>query len=434
MGVGSVRRVRGATASILLALAAGTAATGEVSEAEAKVRLQAAGELVAWANWCAKQGARTEGRAALAEATGLDRVAPGLRQAAEAVEALPLDSADAPAVEKQRKAVAADLAKAYDRLAALPHDKDDGARFADFALRAIRWEPTKARLDRGLRAADDASSRPEEAGRLLVGLRRLDVEGAAKGRYDALELKLALSDLVLVGSPAQRSAAWVSLPKGWRKGGSYPVLVAVDGAGANFLGSARSFRDTRGSRPVIVVEPVALSCTNKFEPGKFSVYDPEVLKEFETPGTGRLAFDGPGLVAVLDEVKARFGGEGKVFMTGFSGGGILTYWMLLQHPERMRGAAPSCANFGGGGLEGAPGAGPAGGPPIRILTGEKDPHREFTFGDRNQPGIEPQTDIACRTLKELGYANVQRTMVKGVGHAAQQGKVWEFVDEVLGRK
>jgi hypothetical protein len=85
------------------------------------------------------------------------------------------------------------------------------------------------------------------------------------------------------------------------------------------------------------------------------------------------------------------------------------------------------------GAEGAPGAGAGGGPPVHILTGEKDEHREFTFGKKDSPGIEPQTDRAVEVLQGLGYANVRRTMVKGAGHSSLPAEVWKFVDEVVGK-
>jgi hypothetical protein len=183
---------------------------------------------------------------------------------------------------------------------------------------------------------------------------------------------------------------------------------------------------------VIVISPVTLSNTNALEPAKYPCYPKSLLDSW---GGRRLEFDGPGVDAVIAEVRRRFGGEEKVFATGFSGGGNWCYWKILRDPAGLRGAAPACANFSGGGSEGAPGAGPGGGPPILVLTGEKDEHREWTFGKREGgPGIEPQTDRAMEVLKGLGYAHLRRTMVKGAGHSPLHAEVWRFVDEVMGAK
>ena len=163
---------------------------------------------------------------------------------------------------------------------------------------------------------------------------------------------------------------------------------------------------------------------------KYPHYAQSLLDEW----TGkRLEFDGAGVDALLAEIRALFGGEEKVFLTGFSGGGQYTYYKLLTDPEHVAGAVPCCANFAGNGKQGAPKAGDGGGPPVRILTGEQDKHREFTHGDKNSPGIEPQTDHAMKTLTELGYKNVERIMVKA-GHSPLHAKVWKFVDEVLGKR
>ena len=137
--------------------------------------------------------------------------------------------------------------------------------------------------------------------------------------------------------------------------------------------------------------------------------------------------------AILADLTARFGADERAFHTGFSGGGIYTYWRLFQHPDKVRGAAPACGNFGGLGLQGAPGA-KDGGPAVFLMTGEKDPHRDFTFGDKNQPGIEPQTNAAQENLTRLGYTNVKRFMFPGVGHASLHAEFWKFVDEVLAGK
>ena len=70
-----------------------------------------------------------------------------------------------------------------------------------------------------------------------------------------------------------------------------------------------------------------------------------------------------------------------------------------------------------------------GGPPVRIFTGEQDPHRTWTHGKVNGvPGIEPQTDRAVAVLKDKGFTDVQRVMLPGVKHSSLHRKVWEVAD------
>ena len=135
--------------------------------------------------------------------------------------------------------------------------------------------------------------------------------------------------------------------------------------------------------------------------------------------------------ALLAVVRERFGGEGKIGITGFSGGGNLCYGYTLLYPQEVRFAVPACANFAG---LGANGPKPEdGGPPIRIYTGRDDPHRDWTHRKvGGVPGIEPQTDTAVKVLRGKGYRRIERQMLPGVRHSALPNKVWEVVDDLTG--
>ena len=230
---------------------------------------------------------------------------------------------------------------------------------------------------------------------------------------------------LLMGSRTHPLVGYVSLPKAWKAGKAWPVLVCVDGAGANHLGACRGFAGARGSRPWIVVAPHALSCTNEVMLDKFPAYSRKLVQEWNGD---RVAFDVPGLLALLDDLHEVFGASEKVVITGFSGGGNLCYGFLLRHPDRVQGAAPACANFNPGLKRGAVKV-EAGGPPVHIMTGEKDPHRYLTHG-KTPPGIEEQTDWAEAALKENGFLHVTRTMLPGVGHSDLRKQVWDFVDDL----
>ncbi len=425
--------MRAPTFLLALALAADSASAQDPGEAEAKLRREVAAEILSFADWCSKNGAKEAGAGALEEARELDRLAGSLAAVEQSLAALPADAPDAAAVERRRREAGKEIAKRFDRLASLKHDAKEEARFPDYGLRALRWDPTDARLKRSAAAADEAASgnRPVDAGLLLRGILRADPLGDTKGRYDGLLEKAAQKDILLLGSTAQDLMAFVSLPRDWKRGKSYPVLVGVEGAGCNFLGYLRGMTGARGSRSAIVVSPMTLSNTNDLQPARYPAYPKALLERWNG---NRIEFDGPGVEAVLAEVRRRFGGEEKVFVTGFSGGGNWCYYKLLHDPGGVRGAAPCCANFAGYGAQDAPGAGPSGGPPVHIFTGEKDEHRDFTFGKKDSPGIEPQTDRAVEALKRLGYARVERTMVKGAGHSALPDQVWKFVDEVTGAR
>jgi hypothetical protein len=417
---------------VLFAAAASAGAKDkDPAAAEAKWKPEAAKALVEHAAFCAQHGAKKEGLAAAADAAALDPNAPKLAEAKSALEAMEADAPDADALAKQRKTVGPKIAGLFDKLAAIDHEAKDAGRFEDYVFRGYAWDTTPARLAKIRKSVDEAigGGRFDEGGRLLVRVKRVDPDGVAAGRYEKTEIDLATKDVLLLGSDDHPLVGYVSLPRDWAKGKTYPVLVAVDGAGCNFLGCAKSFCGGRASRPLIVLSPITLSNTNALKPETYPCYGESVLKQWDDK---RLQFDGPGIDALLGVIKRRFGGEDKVFVTGFSGGGQWAYWKLFQDPEHVRGAAPACANFAGAGIEGAKPAGADGGPRVHLFTGEKDPHRDDVYGQK--PGIEDQTDAAETGLRKLGYRHVERTMVKGAGHSAFPDLVWKFVDQVMGAK
>jgi len=337
-----------------------------------------------------------------------------------ALEALPEESEGVAGAAARRQKARAQAAKIYDKLARLKVERADEYRFA-----AVRLDPSKRRTGRIVKAIRAAKT-PDDAGRLLTRLQAADPEHD----YSALEVDLARDGPVLLRGKDHEIVGWLALPKGWKKGRNYPVLVVVDGAGSNFLGAARSCSKQRGKRPWIVLAPCTLANTNALQPKRYPWYDAALLEKMGSDNAGRFKFDSEGLLALLDSVHERFGGEEKFAITGFSGGGFLCYGITLLHPERVRFAVPACANFAGSGAADA-GEPNDGGPPIVIYTGEKDPHAIWTHGKvGGVPGIEAQTDRAVKALQANGFTKVTRTKLPGVGHSSLYPKVWEAVDKL----
>ena len=362
-----------------------------------------------YARWCKEKGQKEEAQAAIARAR--EAGAKDLDALAEEVAALE-GAAEDPGLAKRREQARKEAAALYDKLA----KTDDG-----YLLRAAEIEPTKGRLGKlaaMLKGLSGNRANADKAGQILVRLRELDPEG----KWDAIEQEMAKGDVALVkGKHAM--VGWLSLPKGWKKGASLPVLVAVDGAGSGFLGRARDQAGSRGSRNFLVLAPCSLSNTNELDAKRYPWYSQALLDE---GNRNRIGFDVEGLLSLLEVLTERYGASGKLAITGFSGGGNLCYAMTVLHPDRVIVSAPACANFSGMGFQDAQPV--EGGPPVRILTGEKDEHRDFTFGKKDSPGIEPQTDNAVAALEKLGFKDVTRTMLKGVGHSPCAAQVWEAVD------
>jgi len=412
---------------VLAALSLAAAPPASAGAKDEKARAKTAKTLLDWAGWCARNGAPEPGRAALTEAGTLGGETEG--DVAAEVDAAD-ETADADAIARGRKIHGPKIAKAYHSLGSVSHDDAESERFLGYRIRALHWDPSKARgkkLAKWIERQEDMGLAARAIGKAWTAAG--DRDGATA--ITSFVAKNASGSLLLVGSADHPLVAFVSLPKGWKRGRSYPVLVGVDGAGSGFAGYGRSSISARGSRDVIGVYPMTLSNTNALDPKKYPHYTQSILDE-NAGVPDRLKFDLAGVNAVLALLSRHVGAEERVFLTGFSGGGQFTYMKLLQEPDKVAGAVPCCGNFAAA-PAGAPGAGEDGGPPVLLLTGENDPHRDFTFGNKDSPGIEPQTDAAEKALSELGYTHVERRMVKA-GHSPLHAEVWKFVDSVLDAK
>ena len=421
-------------AGIVLAASLSARAGDPVKTAaeEAKQKEKIARGLLDAATWLKDRGRKPEASKALAEAKAADPKVAGLEALAASVEALPDPARDDPEAAARWTKATADAAKGWEKLSTVDHDAKDDARFEGYFIKALDLEPSKARCAKALGFAKQLAgnkARADAAGRFLVHLRDLDPDAAGKKACDAMTAELAQSDVAMIKSPDHPMVGWISLPKGWTAKSECRVLVAVEGAGSNFLGATRGFASARGARKFIVVGPCSLSNTNELKPETYPFYAPSLLEEW---GGRRIDFDVPGLEALLAIVKERFGGSvEKIAITGFSGGGNLCYSWTMRHPERVLCSAPACANFN----PGLPGEAPPvtdGGPPVHILTGEKDEHRNDVFGQK--PGIEGQAEWAQEAFTRLGFTHVRRTLLPGVGHSSCGKQVWDFVDEVMTAK
>jgi len=417
---------RSPAAVLLLALAAAwIQAKPNLPPAEVDTRAKLARTWSDFAKWCLERGQKEPGLEALnaAVAAGLpEKTAAPLKSGLEAATAKP----DDPALAARKRDTGAAAAKLHAKLfelalAAKAADRADAALAAELALDP---EGKVARKDLGalVRAAVDHGWN-EVAGRWLVRARTLDPATWTAGKFRDAQVALGKKDVILLGGGEHALVAYVALPTDWapnKKG--LPIVVAVEGAGCNFAGCCRLYREARGARAAIVVTPCSLSNTNGLDGAKYPWYDAATLEKYKALGEARVECDAAGLAVVLAELRKDWGGGEKLAITGFSGGGNLTYFWTLQHPETLALAVGCCANFGGLGLQGAkPVTG--GGPTVLLLTGEKDDFNLEVFGQK--PGIVGQTDSIEGFLKKLGFTNVSRRVVPGAGHSNFAADVWK---------
>jgi predicted esterase len=188
---------------------------------------------------------------------------------------------------------------------------------------------------------------------------------------------------------------YVALPNGWNADKEWPILVTIDGSGHNFLGSCQNFVRARGDLPFIVISPFVRSNGN----------DPA---------------DREAVIAIVKEVQQESKGRQKLFITGFSAGGHLTWQFVFKHPELLGGAAPAAANFRFRGIDEVSKAKERVELPIHGFNGEKD-----------AAVINAQWDDAAEHAREHGYENIAHDLVPGAGHQAFADEVVKFFADLI---
>jgi poly(3-hydroxybutyrate) depolymerase len=274
---------------------------------------------------------------------------------------------------------------------------------------------------------------------------------------------------------------------------TWPVLVCIAGAGADFQALARHFAAARGDRPFLIVVPCTFSNTNLLRGPMLEHFRKMYSQDeiHEAAGTGwlpdrnrRLDSDEAGLLAILADLREAHRIEPRIHLTGFSGGGLLVYRMVVKHPDLLASAIPVCPNFWGRHYRDLPQASPdESALPVRILLGEHDPLRNYRKLGELLPrpgivmlcvafasgilallvwkkskkwrqvirigvvgalllgaieagrwtGIDAQTDAATALLSERGFTKVERLVLPGRQHEPAADQVFCIAEQLPAR-
>ncbi|GEM_PF-890489 len=422
---------------VLAAADASLALPPGLTRAEKVGLSKVAAEWVRLGSWCASRKLAAQAATCLEQAEAADPHARGLddlKAEIGAVEGEP-SARDLATWERKRASAGRKIASLYERLyasGARVEDPRDQARFETYLWSALEASPSSGRWRKILALVTAACSGKETDKGVRLANRALAL-GPPKRYVSPLRAAIetaAVDGLVLMTATTHPLRYYLSLPKAWKRnrGRRWPVLLCVDGAGSGFAGIARGYKNRRGDLPFIVVSPCTFSNTNEIKGNLRKKYAKIYAEEtIEEGNQGRLDWDEAGVLAVLEDMKTSFDAEERVYVTGFSGGGNVTYMMIFKHPDLVAGAAPACANFMnrnyhelGDSFSEADRTFP-----LHIITGASDPHRQYTHGNKNSPGIEPQTDAAVKVLEHLGYPGWKRTMIEGMGHSPAHKHVIE---------
>ncbi len=214
---------------------------------------------------------------------------------------------------------------------------------------------------------------------------------------------------------------YLSLPHGHAPDKKWPVVVVVEAAEKQFQENARRFVKARGDLPFIIVAPIIVTNGNqgRRDPSIYP-YSPATWELIDR--VGNCAFDLEGLSQVLADVRASYGGESRVFVTGFEAGAHLVWAMTFQRPERLRAAAPVAGNYIGRCMEASPFSKDPSRKnlPIRAFSGKAD----AMFGPSGQ--YHGQWQAAHDLAVAHGYENISETVVPDKGHVPLPDEVMAY--------
>lgn len=218
---------------------------------------------------------------------------------------------------------------------------------------------------------------------------------------------------------------YLSLPKGWTADRSWPVVVIAEAAEKEYKVNMERFVLARGAMPFILVAPI--TTTN----GHQGYRDPEVYpytsSEWDAiDKMGICSFDMDGVEHMVKDVRNKYNGSDKFFITGFEAGAHLVWAMVFKHPEELYAACPVAGNYRSRCMEDKQfSEHPARVQlPIKGFYGSLD-----TFG---APGgkIYYQWEDAKREALEHGYKNITEEPIPGKGHVPVPDEILKYFSEI----
>jgi len=442
----------------------------------------AAKALTDFAAWCAANKARTQGEAALVLARriidppeGADAIRYAFKTAADS-------ETGTPAVVKAQQAAIDKATHILLAMAAEPHEEADDAKHDWYLLKALQISPSVpvAEVEKAVARASDApkpdmladwyavllrrdakwasnleaklvakSALPDAAKKAvsefltadrgfdaltyLQQLTKVDPKGFAAGAYQPCTDVLAARTF-LVRAEDHAMVAYVSIPWKWNPIRTAPVIFCFAGAGKEYKGVSDAFHNVVGDGPYVVVSPVTFSNTNSVNVEAYlQWYSADVVKPYVSgqlnAGTiaQRLQFDLPGVLALFKSMRTAANLESQMYITGFSGGGIPCYAMMIHNPDLIAAGAPACANYY---LNLVP-RGNAKGTFVQQLFGEKD---GYNAAIGTGPGLFAQGREASGVLSGMGYEVAEPFIVSGSGHGELATQVVRFFGMAKGKQ
>jgi hypothetical protein len=275
---------------------------------------------------------KSEAEKALARSVALEPDLPAREKVGERVRALAGSGVPSPKSDKRIEKARKDVAECYAKMAQVLAKEQQDSRYAEWLVAAANLDPSKARV--GTLAA------------------------------------MAQAAPLLVRSLDDPFAGYVSLPKGWKPGTTWPLAVCLEAEGLKFKPRLERFTKERGTTPWIVLVPLTFSTGAHLA---FDDYYPAYTQKLVTDHNGRRTeFDLEGLPHLLGAVERLFGAERKAALSAHGAAGDLALRLLLQGTVPLASAVLVTPRYDEKLLHGLS-AVADGGPPVTLLAAGPDP-------------------------------------------------------------
>jgi predicted esterase len=151
---------------------------------------------------------------------------------------------------------------------------------------------------------------------------------------------------------------YLSLPKNWSPNQKWPVLVAPSAHYGDKGTNLSMFAAERDKRKAgfIIVAPLVINADRVADMMEYRGAVAEAINAADSATDGRDEvargkFDSEGIRAILKDVQELYGGENKVYITGFSSSTHIAYMFLFAHPELLKGVIINSGVYLGRGVD-----------------------------------------------------------------------------------
>ena len=236
-----------------------------------------------------------------------------------------------------------------------------------------------------------------------------------------LGLTLQDSSVTLATASNHPIQYYYSLPLGWSKDKTWPVVIAIESADRDFKKNAEDFVKARGDRPYIIVVPENVTGGGPtYKEAMGSMYSPSVWAQIDRDPW---AFDVGGISAIISDVQSKFGGEPKPYLTGWEAGAHTVWALAFTEPEKWAAVATVAPNYQKRHIVSFSAMPERAHLPIRTFVGQKD-----AMWDR----YKSQYDKAKEDAWKNGFSNITYEIVQGEGHGPLADAVLSWFDMLRG--